>query len=111
MAPVVAVITNQIVVLIFVFLLNKYWSFRGTALSHRQIIRFGIVVVFDYFFAVSAMYVFNHLLKFDYRLVRLASIAVAVSWNFFLYKYWVYVNIGPISPAKNADNNPIDNLL
>jgi putative flippase GtrA len=36
------------------------------------------------------MYVFNHGFGFDYRLVRICSIALMVSWNFFLYKYWVY---------------------
>ena len=95
MKPFLAVIINQAICLVFVFLLNKYWSFKGTAMSHRQVIRFGIVVVFDYLFAVAAMYLFNHLMKFDYRLVRLASIAIAVSWNFFLYKYWVYVETPP----------------
>ncbi|MDD5528123.1 MAG: GtrA family protein [Patescibacteria group bacterium] len=97
-APVFAVIANQAVVLIFVFLANKYWSFKGTALSRGQIIRFAIVVTFDYFFAVAAMYVFNHRLNFDYRLVRLGSIALAVSWNFFLYKYWVYAVEAEIAP-------------
>jgi putative flippase GtrA len=89
--PIIAVIINQVFIVIFVFLLNKYWSFRNKAWSHSQVVRFLTVVIFDYFFAVGAMYIFNGKLGFDYRLVRLASIALAVSWNFFLYKYWVYV--------------------
>lgn len=91
MAPVVAVAVNQILILIFVFTLNKYWSFQDHSLAtHRQIVRFLILATFNYFFAVAAMYIFNHRLKFDYRLVRLVSIAAMVSWNFFIYKYWVY---------------------
>jgi len=89
-SPVIAVTANQILVLIFVFLLNKYWSFKENSMTHRQLFRFGILVIYNYSFAVVAMYVFNNLLKFDYRLVRLGSIILAVSWNFFLYKYWVY---------------------
>jgi putative flippase GtrA len=111
MAPVIAVLVNQAVVLVFVFLLNKHWSFKGTEYSHRQLIRYGIVVGFDYLFAVAAMYVFNHLLKFDYRLVRLASIALAVSWNFFLYKYWVYAEIKPAATITNSSGNPTANIL
>jgi predicted neutral ceramidase superfamily lipid hydrolase len=49
-----------------------------------------LVVLGDYLFSIAAMYVFNDRLGIDYRLVRIASIALAVSWNFFLYKYWVY---------------------
>ncbi len=86
----VAVVANQIFILVYVFLLNKYWSFKGNPLTHHQLIRFGIVVAYNYCFAVGAMYLFNHLLKYDYRLVRLSSIILAVSWNFFLYKYYVY---------------------
>jgi len=94
-SPVIAVTANQILVLIFVFLLNKYWSFKENSMTHRQLFRFGILVIYNYSFAVVAMYVFNNLLKFDYRLVRLGSIILAVSWNFFLYKYWVYTGDKP----------------
>lgn len=90
MTPVAAVIANQAVVLIFIFLLNKYWSFRNRSASCRQIARFLILASFNYLFAIGAMYLLNRVLGFDYRLVRIASIAAMVSWNFFVYKYWVY---------------------
>jgi putative flippase GtrA len=90
-APFLAVIANQVFLLIFIFLMNKYWSFKNSAMTKQQILRFGIVVIFNYIFAVLAMYIFNHRLNFDYRLVRVGSIILSVSWNFFLYKYFVYV--------------------
>lgn len=90
LAPITAVIVNQVFLLVYVFLLNKYWSFRNKEMPHKQIIRFLTLAGFNYFVSVFAMYIFNHKLEFDYRLVRLATIALAVSWNFFLYKYWVY---------------------
>jgi putative flippase GtrA len=93
--PFVAVITNQAFILIFVFLMNKYWSFKEHSLTHRQLWRFGLVVAFNYSFSVAAMYLFNHRFNYDYRLVRLASIILAVSWNFFLYKYFVYASAQP----------------
>lgn len=88
--PVVSVIFNQAVVLSYNFTLNKYWSFRNRALPHRQIVRYGTLMGWNYLFSVGAMYVFHTHVGFDYRLVRLASIAVMVSWNFLLYKFWVY---------------------
>lgn len=89
-APITAVIVNQAFLLVYVFLLNKYWSFRNKEMPHKQIARFLTLAGFNYLVSVFAMYIFNHKLEFDYRLVRLVTIALAVSWNFFLYKYWVY---------------------
>ncbi len=89
-APITAVIVNQAFLLVYVFLLNKYWSFRNKEMPHKQIVRFLTLAGFNYVVSIFAMYFFNHRLEFDYRLVRLVTIAMAVSWNFFLYKYWVY---------------------
>lgn len=112
--PVTAVILNQFVLLFFVFFVNKYWSFREHSMPHKQVIRFLVLAVFNYGFAVVAMYIFNHRFGFDYRLVRLASIAMMVSWNFFLYKYWVYKTDGqptaPILPAGRQDP-PVDGAI
>jgi putative flippase GtrA len=108
--PVPSVIANQIIVMSFVFTTNKYWSFRSLIYSHRQVARYAIVASFDYFFAICAMYVFNGLLDFDYRLVRLASIAAAVSWNFFLYKYWVYAQNELISPLQKFSEQKNQNI-
>lgn len=89
-APVVAVIINQAFLLGYNFSLNKYWTFRNRAVPHRQIVRYATLAAWNYFFSVAAMYVFNTVLAFDYRIVRLGSIGVMVSWNFLLYKHWVY---------------------
>jgi len=88
--PWVSVIINQAIVLSINFTLNKFWSFRNKAMPRAQIIRYLILAVWNYGFSVGAMYLFNQRFGADYRLVRIASIAVMVGWNFFLYKYWVY---------------------
>lgn len=104
--PIVAVIINQIFIIFYVFLLNKHWSFKEKGETRRQMIRFIVVVAYNYCFSVVAMYIFNYRLNFDYRLVRLSSIILAVSWNFFLYKYWVYaVGKKIISTSENLTNN------
>ena len=88
--PTAAVVVNQIILLTYNFTLNKYWSFRNRAMPHKQAVKYLSLSGFNYLLAVASMYVFNHELGFDYRLVRIFTIAVMVSWNFFLYKYWVY---------------------
>lgn len=88
--PIYAVIVNQALVLVYVFVVNKYWSFRNKDLPHKQFVRFATLAIINYFFSVLTMYIFNHKFDIDYRLVRIGTIAMMVSWNFFLYKYWVY---------------------
>jgi putative flippase GtrA len=36
------------------------------------------------------MFVFNEKIGVNHLVARVANIALAVAWNFFLYKYWVY---------------------
>ena len=88
--PVFAVVVNQVLLLTYNFCLNKYWSFKNKEMPHKQLAKFLTLAGFNYLFSVAAMWLFNGQWNFDYRLVRLGAIAVMVSWNFFLYKYWVY---------------------
>lgn len=92
LAPVIAVIINQAFLMAYNFSLNKYWSFRNKEMPHKQLVRYFGLAAFNYSFAVATMYVFNHIFGFDYKWVRVSTIAVMVSWNFFLYKYWVYAS-------------------
>jgi putative flippase GtrA len=88
--PWLAVSMNQAFMLTYVFLLNKYWSFRNTDQPYEQVIRFLMLAGCNYVFSVSAMYLVHHEFGIDHRLVRILSIAVMTTWNFFLYKYWIY---------------------
>lgn len=88
--PTLAVVLTQIVVLVYNFILNKLWTFRNKDIPHKQLIRYAILASFNYLLGVLVMYIFNEILDFDYRLVRLGTVTAMVFWNFLLYKYWVY---------------------
>lgn len=94
--PVVAVIINGILLINYVFFLNKYWAFKSTGVTHKQIVRFFLLAGVNYVIAVGWMYIFNEKLGLNYLLVRVANIALSVTWNFLLYKYWVYKHEDPI---------------
>lgn len=89
--PVLAVVINQILILNYVFFINKYWSFEEkNGSTHKQAIRFFILQAFNYCFSVFCMWLFNEKVGYNYLLVRLATIILMTVWNFLLYKLWVY---------------------
>jgi len=99
--PVAAVIINQVVIIGFVFLMNKFFSFRANGNTRRQVIRFAVVIIGNYLLAIFWMWLFNHKLGFNYLLVRTANVALAVAWNFLLYQEWVY-RPAKIEPPQTA---------
>lgn len=101
--PILSIVVNQLVIVNLVFLLNKYWAFGSKGVTHEQIIKFYIVAGFNYLFAIAWMSVFTNLINLHqyiqylgvsqtnyFLVVRLVNVALAVSWNFLLYKFFVY---------------------
>ncbi len=88
--PTVSTVMNQAIVLGFNFTLNKKWTFTSSGAAHKELIRYLMLSVWNYLFAVSAMYVGNERWDLPYLLVRIASIACMVLWNFALFRFWVY---------------------
>ncbi|MFA6548266.1 MAG: GtrA family protein [Candidatus Magasanikbacteria bacterium] len=114
--PVLAVVANQVLLLNFVFLLNKHWAFGSKGITHQQAIRFYMVAGMNYLIAISWMWFFTNLVNLHqytqylgisepnyYLVVRTVNVALAVSWNFLLYKFFVY------KPTEiEVINNPLD---
>ncbi|MFH1292050.1 MAG: GtrA family protein [bacterium] len=88
--PVMAVVVNQFLIIIYIFSLNKFWAFKAQGMARQQFIRFSMIVLFNYLFAIMWMWVWSDLFVLHYLSVRLANIVLSVSWNFLLYKHWVY---------------------
>jgi putative flippase GtrA len=89
-SPVVAVIINQLFILNYVFFLNKHWSFKAVGITHRQLVKFFLLATGNYLISIAWMWLLNHQLKIFYLYVRISNVVLAVTWNFLLYKYWVY---------------------
>ena len=90
LTPTWAIVVNQILMINYVFFLNKYWSFKADGVTHKQIFRYLIVAVSNYFIAIAWMWIFNEKAGLQYLLVRASNIVLAVTWNFLLYKFFVY---------------------
>lgn len=109
LSAVEAVVLNQALILNYVFFLNKYWTFKVNGVTRAQIIRFyciaalnyGISVVWMWFFTEHHHVVIIEPARYNYLLFRAVNIALAVAWNFLLYKFWVYKAV-PQSPVTEA---------
>jgi len=88
--PVMAVIVNQAIILNYVFFLNKFVTFRARGSTLKRWRNFVLLAIWNYTFAVGWMYFLNERSGYNYLLTRVSGIILAVSWNFLLYKYWVY---------------------
>ena len=88
--PLFALLVTQIIVITYNYLLNKYWSFENRGAHGRQLARYSVVLGFNYLFGEAAMYFGNEVFDVHHLLIRIATVALAVSWNFLLYNYWVY---------------------
>lgn len=87
---VTAVTINQPPLILYVFLLNKKWSFKTSGQTKQQVIRFLALCLMNYCISITWMWIFSHKIGINYQIARISNIALAVSWNFLLYKYWVY---------------------
>lgn len=88
--PFLAVAIDQIIVISFNFLVNKFWSFGSKTLSVKQLIRYLSLVGFNYCSSIVLMYIFSEIIGINYLIVRVGSIGLLMSFNFVMYKHWVY---------------------
>ena len=88
--PTMAIVYNQILLITYNFILNKYWSFSNRELPHKQFVRYMTLVLANYAFSIGVMYLLNEIYNIEEILVRIGTIAVMTMWNFLLYKKWVY---------------------
>lgn len=86
----IGVVFGQGIVVLYNFLLNKYWSFEAAKSIHTQFGKYFLLLGVNYGTGIGLMYLFHDVFGFHYIAVRLVTVAFFVPINFFLYKYWVY---------------------
>ena len=115
-APTLSIVFNQLIIVNFVFFLNKHWVFGAKGVTHKQAIKFYLLAGFNYLFAIGWMWFFTNLLNLHqyvqylgvsqanyYLIVRLVNVALSVSWNFLFYKFFVYKH-----EVVDVNKSPLD---
>jgi len=81
---------SYLIGVVIVFLLNKYWSFQKFFHTKVQILRYVILVAVNYLVVMFFIYILREYFTVPYMLAKLAIICLQVTWNFFIYKFWVF---------------------
>lgn len=73
------------------FAFHKYFVFRKKENTRSHVIRYAILQGANAFAQVSFVYIFVEFFSVGEFVAKILGIGIVVSWNFFLYKIFVYV--------------------
>lgn len=73
------------------FLMNKYVAFRKRDNMLRHLLRFFIVDMFNILAITLVLYGLVDGLGMDKQIAKILAMGMVVLWNFFVYKFFVYV--------------------
>lgn len=75
---------------VFNFLMNRRWSFKSNGTMHRQMVKYLLLLGFNYLYSLGALYLLVELLHINYLLAQIIVSMVMVSWNFAMFRYVIY---------------------
>jgi putative flippase GtrA len=82
---------SSIVGVVTAFVLHKYLVFRKKEDTFKHVIRFGVLTAWNILAQMGIVYVLVDHLHVWPTPAKMIGIGCVVSWNFFLYKFLVYV--------------------
>ena len=84
-----------------VFLSNKYLTFGAQGGGHRQIVRYFILLGFNYLATLGVIWL-GERTGLGYQLGKIISVAMTTLWNYFAYQLWVFRSTEPAEPATTT---------
>lgn len=77
--------------LFFNFTLTNFWTFNSqTSIKAKKLTKYILLAVFNYFFNNFMFIFFTVTLDWNGLLSKIIITAIIVSWNFLIYKLWVF---------------------
>ncbi len=77
--------------LLVAFIGHKFFAFKKKQETRRQLFRYAILQATNYFAQLYMVYAFVEIAGLHPTLAKVLGIGITVSWNFFIYKFFVYV--------------------
>ncbi len=77
--------------LLSAFFLHKFIVFRDKKMTHWQFIRYILLQIWNSGAQIAVIWLVVDQMGQDKTVAKILGIGLTVSWNFFLYKFLVYV--------------------
>lgn len=77
--------------LLSAFFLHKFIVFREKRMTKMQFVRYMLLQVWNSAAQIGVIWLVVDQMHHDKTLAKILGIGLTVSWNFFLYKYLVYI--------------------
>lgn len=82
---------SSFVTIFFNFTLSNYWTFKsGNKKKIRKLVKFVSVTAFNYIVSNVLMYLFIEYSDINLNVAKLFITGLVVSWNFIIYRVWVF---------------------
>jgi len=79
--------------ILFNFFANRTWSFKkeDSEKVHKQLVRYVTLLGCNFTFNLLFLWIAVDIFDVHRLFAKVALSAIAVSWNFVLYRHWVFV--------------------
>lgn len=77
--------------LLSAFFLHKFIVFREKKMATMQFVRYMALQVWNSLAQIGVIWLVVDMMGYDKTVAKILGIGLTVSWNFFLYKYLVYL--------------------
>jgi putative flippase GtrA len=81
----------QAIVFCYNFLMNRYWSFQSRMKLSRQLLRYGVIFLFNVGMSNLLIYLLKDILGLNYYLSKVLVMGAIVSWTFIIYKKFIFL--------------------
>ncbi|TAK89115.1 GtrA family protein [Patescibacteria group bacterium] len=102
----IAATVSFVTSLVVNFTLNKLWSFGARSNTPQQVIVYSLVILLNYLVGL-AMIALAKDLHLGYMVGKVSALIITTLWNFFLYKYVVFINkqvrLGGLNDATKVE--------
>jgi putative flippase GtrA len=88
--PVISGPVSGIVGITCAFLFHKYFAFRARQGTAKQTMRYGILTAGNFIVQTGLFLLLTEQFGIYPTISKIIVIGLGVSWNFFIYKYYVY---------------------
>ena len=75
---------------LFNFFMNRNWSFASNGLMRRQMVKYSMLLGFNYLYSIFGLYFFVEFFHLHYLMGKIIIALTMVTWNFALLKFVIY---------------------